>query len=96
MENWHIDDSVLSELPIFPLEKAHLFPGAVLPLHIFEPRYVEMLQDALDSGKNTIAIAEISRGVMPDGDTVPLVEPIMGVGVVFAAEKLDPFISRIA
>ena len=45
MENWHIDDSVLAELPIFPLEKAHLFPGAVLPLHIFEPRYVEMLQD---------------------------------------------------
>lgn len=89
MENWQIDDSVLAELPIFPLEKAHLFPGAVLPLHIFEPRYVEMLQDTLDSGKNTIAIAEISRGVVPGADAVPVVEPIMGVGVVFAAEKLE-------
>ena len=43
----------------------------------------------LDSGNNTIAIAEISRGVVPGADAVPVVEPIMGVGVVFAAEKLE-------
>ncbi|MGH7657185.1 MAG: LON peptidase substrate-binding domain-containing protein [Gemmatimonadales bacterium] len=35
-------------LPLFPLELA-LFPGMAQPLHIFEPRYREMLQDCLES-----------------------------------------------
>lgn len=37
-------------LPIFPLEVV-LFPGAPLPLHIFEPRYKEMIAECLDQGK---------------------------------------------
>ena len=35
-------------VPIFPLAGAMLFPRAQLPLHIFEPRYREMVRDALD------------------------------------------------
>ena len=31
------------ELPLFPLNNIVLFPGMVLPLHIFEPRYREMI-----------------------------------------------------
>lgn len=41
-------------IPVFPLEGALLLPGGVLPLHIFEPRYVAMVEDALaqqESGK---------------------------------------------
>lgn len=34
----------LIQVPIFPLPLV-LFPGAVLPLHIFEPRYLKMLKD---------------------------------------------------
>jgi ATP-dependent Lon protease len=34
-------------LPLFPLDVV-LFPGAALPLHIFEPRYRQMLADCLD------------------------------------------------
>lgn len=37
-------------LPIFPLEVV-LFPGAPLPLHIFEPRYKEMIAECLEQGK---------------------------------------------
>ncbi len=33
-------------LPLFPLE-AVLFPGVPLPLHIFEPRYKEMIGECL-------------------------------------------------
>ncbi|HTK94779.1 MAG TPA: LON peptidase substrate-binding domain-containing protein, partial [Terriglobales bacterium] len=33
-------------LPLFPLEVV-LFPGIPLPLHIFEPRYKEMIGEAL-------------------------------------------------
>jgi Lon protease-like protein len=35
------------EVPVMPLPGALLFPGALLPLYIFEPRYREMLEHAL-------------------------------------------------
>src|ERR1700755_2358358 len=35
-------------IPIFPLAGAILFPRAQLPLHIFEPRYRDMVRDAID------------------------------------------------
>jgi Lon protease-like protein len=41
---------VVSLLPIFPLELV-LFPGAPLPLHIFEPRYKEMIAECLEQKK---------------------------------------------
>ena len=41
---------VVPLLPIFPLEVV-LFPGAPLPLHIFEPRYKEMIAECLDEKK---------------------------------------------
>ena len=37
-------------ISIFPLPGAILFPGMQLPLHIFEPRYRAMVQDALARG----------------------------------------------
>lgn len=36
------------ELPLFPLHVV-LFPGGILPLHIFEPRYRLMIQSCLDN-----------------------------------------------
>ena len=36
-------------LPIFPLANAVVLPGGQLPLNIFEPRYLNMLQDAMES-----------------------------------------------
>ena len=38
-------------LPVFPLTGVLLLPGTVLPLHIFEPRYRNMVQDVLDADK---------------------------------------------
>lgn len=38
-----------SEVPVMTLPNAILFPGAMLPLYIYEPRYRRMLSDALDS-----------------------------------------------
>jgi Lon protease-like protein len=37
------------ELPLFPLSTV-LFPGTLLPLHVFEERYKEMMQYAIDHG----------------------------------------------
>lgn len=38
----------IMEMPLFPLSNVVLFPGMALPLHIFEPRYREMIQRCLD------------------------------------------------
>jgi uncharacterized protein len=38
-------------LPIFPLTGVLVLPGTVLPLHIFEPRYRNMVEDALEADK---------------------------------------------
>jgi len=38
-------------LPVFPLTGVMMLPGTVLPLHIFEPRYRAMVEDAQDSDK---------------------------------------------
>ena len=39
-----LEASDLAELSIFPLPQVTLFPGAVLPLHVFEPRYRERVR----------------------------------------------------
>lgn len=40
--------SRMTELPLFPLKNVVLFPGMPLPLHIFEPRYREMINRCLN------------------------------------------------
>jgi hypothetical protein len=42
-------DELPGELPIFPLSGVLLLPGGRLPLNIFEPRYLNMIRDALSS-----------------------------------------------
>lgn len=39
------------EFPLFPLPDVVLFPGCLLPLHIFEPRYRELVSEAMLSDK---------------------------------------------
>ena len=48
MKSSNIQD-LARKIPIFPLTGAVLFPGTQLPLNIFEPRYVQMIDDALAS-----------------------------------------------
>ena len=47
-------------IPIFPLTGAVLFPGTQLPLNIFEPRYVKMIDDALASSDRLITMVQPS------------------------------------
>ncbi len=48
-------------VPIFPLPGVVLFPRQILPLHIFEPRYRQLVHDAL-AGPRLIAIALLKPG----------------------------------
>ena len=50
-----------SRLPLFPL-KLVLFPGEPLPLHIFEPRYRQLLADCLAGDKRFGITADLEPG----------------------------------
>ena len=56
-------------LPLFPLSGAVLLPRARLPLHIFEPRYLAMIEDCLKSERRLIGLIQ-PRG---DGESPALV-----------------------
>ncbi|MBI3798584.1 MAG: LON peptidase substrate-binding domain-containing protein [Deltaproteobacteria bacterium] len=44
-------------IPVFPLPNVVLFPDVMLPLHIFEPRYRQMVRDAKDKTPSLIGMA---------------------------------------
>jgi Lon protease-like protein len=71
-------------LPIFPLPGAILFPRSQLPLHIFEPRYREMVRDVLD-GAGRIGMIQPHA---PEDEGAPLY-PIGCVGEIVSVEELD-------
>jgi len=51
-------------IPLFPLPNVVLFPGVPLPLHVFEPRYCEMVRDAL-AGPGIVGMV-LLRGAWED------------------------------
>ena len=65
-----------SSLPIFPLPSVVLFPNVFLPLHIFEPRYRQMIADAL-SGDRIIGMVLLKPGYEDQYEGRP---PIYGTG----------------
>src|SRR5919109_539474 len=75
-------------LPIFPLPNVVLFPNVFLPLHIFEPRYREMVADALASDR-LIGMVLLKPGWQSDYEGRPSVYPIGCAGLITHAEKLD-------
>jgi uncharacterized protein len=52
-------------IPIFPLAGVLLLPGGKLPLHIFEPRYRDMVRDAL-AGPRVIGMVQPTDPRCPD------------------------------
>jgi Lon protease-like protein len=72
-------------VPLFPLPGAILFPRSQLPLHIFEPRYREMVRDAID-GAGRIAMIQPHR--LDDDNKAPLYE-VGCVGELVGLEELD-------
>jgi Lon protease-like protein len=81
------EPDVLTRLAIFPLPDVVLFPGTVLPLHVFEPRYVEMTRDVV-AGTRHLAIVRLRRGFQTDYHGRPPIYPIAGYGEVVACQEL--------
>lgn len=74
-------------VPIFPLPNAVLFPGILLPLHIFEPRYREMVGDAL-IGNKLIAMALLRPGWENDYYGRPEVFSMICIGRIMNEQRL--------
>lgn len=74
-------------IPLFPLPNVVLFPQVFLPLHIFEPRYVTMVGDAL-AGDRIIGMVLLQPGWESDYEGRPPVYPIGCAGLISNAERL--------
>jgi Lon protease-like protein len=59
-------------LPLFPLDVV-LFPGTLLPLHIFEPRYKEMIGECLAEHRTFGVVRAIGEGLADVGCTAEII-----------------------
>jgi uncharacterized protein len=75
-------------IPIFPLPNVVLFPNVFLPLHIFEPRYREMVADALDEDR-IIGMVLLRPGWEGEYEGRPAVYPMGCAGLITHAERLN-------
>ena len=72
-------DSLPAEIAIFPLSGALLLPGGRLPLNIFEPRYMAMVEDCLGSGR-LFGMIQPDRAAASPEEPVPDAAPLFRVG----------------
>lgn len=91
---WDIDnlasmpDDFSGTVRLFPLPDLVMFPHVVQPLHIFEPRYRELLENSLADDR-LIAMSLLQPGWEPDYDGRPPLFPITCVGQVVSYSRLD-------
>jgi Lon protease-like protein len=74
-------------IPLFPLESVTLLPQQLLPLHIFEDRYRQMVEHALD-GAGQIAMAVLVPNSGKDDQDQAAIRPAVCVGQIVQHEKL--------
>jgi Lon protease-like protein len=84
-------DALPPELPVFPLRGAILLPRSSLPLNIFEPRYLQMFDDAVGSHR-LVGIIQPAResgdSESPQGNAVPL-RSVGCVGRITGYQEVD-------
>ncbi len=76
------------EVPIMTLPNTAFFPQALMPLHIFEPRYRQMLRDVLATNR-LFAVAGLDTEAMRDPTRFEPPHRIASVGIVRACQKND-------
>jgi hypothetical protein len=74
-------------IPLFPLPNVVLFPNVFLPLHIFEPRYRQMVADALE-GDRIIGMTLLRPGYETNYEGRPAIYDIGCAGVITHSQPL--------
>lgn len=91
---WNVEDLTFDatrfsgKVRLFPLPDLVLFPHVMQPVHIFESRYREMLNCALDSD-GLIAMCMLAPGWEPDYDSRPALMPYACLGKVVTHQRTD-------
>src|SRR5204862_3507663 len=73
-------------VPMFPLPNVFLFPGGLMPLHIFEQRYRRMIEDLLDR-PGRLVMGTILEG-RSEREVDPPVHDVAGLGEIGRHERL--------
>jgi uncharacterized protein len=84
-------DAILSQFGgtarLFPLPDLVLFPHAVQPLHVFEPRYRQLMEDAL-AGDRLMAMALLQPGWEEHYHERPPIHPVVCLGHIGTEQRL--------
>ncbi len=83
-----LPQSFNGQVRLFPLPNLVLFPHAMQPLHIFEPRYCEMLLDAMASDQ-LITMATLVGGVADLMTKRPQIAPYVCIGRVVSHAQAE-------
>lgn len=78
----------LHSVPIFPLPDVVFLPGSLLPLHVFEPRYRDLVADAL-AGHRLVAVPRLAPGWQQTYQGMPAVHEVCGLGQIVRHQALD-------
>ena len=75
-----------NHIPVFPLSNFIIFPKASVPLNIFEPRYIDMINDSMKSNK---IIGMIQPKNSLNNDSVPKLHEIGCLGKITSFKETD-------
>ena len=77
----------VAALKVFPLHGAVVLPGTPAPFHVFEPRYKDLVHDALH-GDRVVAIPNLFAKADAHAPR-PLLRPVCGAGLIEGHHRLD-------
>jgi len=90
MDVLHVPDTV----PVMTLPETVFFPQALLPLHIFEPRYRQMLRDVLARDR-LFAVARLDPALAAKPGVMEPANPVACVGIIRACQKAESDTSNL-
>ena len=79
-------DDLPNQLPVFPLSNFIIFPKATVPLNIFEPRYIDMIDDSMKSNK---AIGMIQPKTIVTGNDNPELHEVGCLGKITTFKETE-------
>lgn len=77
----------LAGIPLFPLPRMVFFPHTTIPLHVFEPRYVALIEHCLEN-EWPVALPMIKPGQEDDHLGNPAVVEVCGVGTITHSQNM--------
>jgi len=77
------------KIPVFPLSNFIIFPNTTVPLNIFEPRYIDMINDSMKSDKLIGMIQPLSLNNIRKADTDPGLHQVGSLGKIISFKETE-------